>query len=116
MDPTWTKTCPCGVQVSVNQMGQHHHNDCDHNPLHPDCCDDPNVKRRFWWMSDAGTECENCGHVWRGDQIGWEKGLADRMTAPGRFLNGPLRGIIYEHNRRILSDGGSDTWEETEHE
>lgn len=85
-------------------LGQHHHKDCPHNPLHPGCCDDPDVKRRFYWKRNAGTHCRTCGKVWPGDPDEWLKGLADRMTAPGRFLNGPVRGVIYRHHERILTN------------
>jgi len=85
-------------------LGQHHHTECEHDVLHPGCCDDPSVKRRFYWKPNAGTRCQTCGETWRGDPDGWVEGLADRMTAPGRFLNGPVRGVIFRHHKRILNE------------
>lgn len=106
VDPTWTQTCPCGAKVSVNMMGQHHHTDCEHDPLHPGCCEDPSLSRRFYWTPDAGVECGNCGEVWRGDRDAYIDALADRMTTPGRFLNGPPRGLICTYHRRLLRRHG----------
>jgi len=64
------------------------------------------LKRRFFWSRDAGVRCENCGELWRGDRSAYIDALANRMTAPRRFMNGPERGMIYGYNRRVLTDGG----------
>lgn len=64
VDPTWTRTCPCGAKVSVNLLGQHHHTDCEYDPVTPNCCTDPNLRRIEYHDPDSGVECENCGETW----------------------------------------------------
>lgn len=101
VDPTWTRTCPCGAKVSVNQLGQHHHTDCEYNPLSPGCCDDSQVRRRFFWRGDAGTRCENCGEEWPGTPLAVREAIAADLVDGFDVGVGP-RNEIMESNLRVL--------------
>lgn len=103
MDPTWTYTCPCGAEVDVNLLGQHHHRDCEYSPLHPGCCDDSSLRRLFSAHPNAGVECKSCGQLWRGSQDAYLKALANNLTEVGdSFRNGPERAAVYRSNLAIL--------------
>ena len=101
VDPTWTKTCPCGAEVSVNLLGQHHHTDCEFSPLHPGCCDDPVVRRLWYFTAAAGTRCETCGTTWGGS-------LREKVSAMASHLiddynvERKARGEIYDSNLRAI--------------
>jgi len=103
MDPTYIVTCPCGEEVNVNQMGQYHHN-CphDYNTLHPSCCDDPNVKRVFYFSAEAGTYCSKCGETWNVTFKAYLKAVSSSVITDWS-VDRKARPTIYHSNRRIIS-------------
>lgn len=102
VDPTWTKTCPCGAEVSVNMLGQHLHTDCDYDPLSPGCCEDPQVTRLFYWTPDPGTRCENCGETWLGPLKDRVEAMASRLVDDWN-IERAARGEIYRSNLRAIT-------------
>lgn len=101
VDPTITRTCPCGTKVDINQLGQHHHTDCEYDPLHPNCCSDPSIQRLWYFQPDAGTRCENCGKT-------WGTKLDEKVTAMASHLvddwniERKARALIFHQNRRLI--------------
>lgn len=110
VDPTWTRTCACGAKVNVNQLGQHHHTNCEHNPLNPGCCDDPAPRREFYHAANAGVQCDNCGHRWPGDRRAYLEALAHHLTIDWTFDVRQARGVTYRSNLRLVETaaGGVD--------
>jgi hypothetical protein len=104
VDPTWTRTCPCGEKIRVNQLGQHHHTDCEFDPIHPSCCSDPSIKRLWYFNGSAGTRCESCGETWGED-------LSEKVSAMASSLindydiERSARAVIYQQNRRAIKRG-----------
>jgi hypothetical protein len=102
VDATWSRTCPCGAKVRVNLLGQHHHTDCEHNPLHPGCCSDPSVKRLWYFDGSAGTRCESCGET-------WNETLRKKVSAMASHLvddyniEPKARAVIYQQNRKAIT-------------
>jgi hypothetical protein len=80
VDPTTTYICRCGTRVHVNQLGQHHHDDCEFDALEPDCCDQPHVRQIFYGFPRAGTYCAECGERWPGDTEPYVTGLSSHLT------------------------------------
>jgi len=102
MDPTITKICPCGKKVSVNQLGQHHHNDCEYDPVHPKCCNDPNVTRFFFARKNSGTYCKNCEEIWPGSDEAYLEGLASSLINDWQ-VDRKARPTIFYNNLRVIN-------------
>lgn len=85
----------------MNQLGQHHHTDCEFNPLHPGCCSDPSVKRLWYFNGSAGTRCESCGKT-------WDETFSEKVTAMASHLvddyniERKARAVIYQQNRQAI--------------
>lgn len=67
VDPTWIHTCPCGAKVRVNQLGQHHHTNCEFDPLSPGCCPEPELRRDEYHTHESAVTCQTCGETWDTD-------------------------------------------------
>lgn len=104
VDPTWTYTCPCGEKVDVNMMGQHHHRDCEYDPLHPGCCDDANIRRLYFWTPEPGTRCENCGESWLGPLSARLKAMANRLVDDYNIERKARAEIVRMNHRAILRE------------
>lgn len=100
-DPTWTKTCPCGAKVSINLLGQHHHTDCEFNPHHPGCCEDPKVRRLWYFTATAGTRCESCGTTW-GEELTEKLSAMASHLVDDYNIESSARGEIYGSNLRVI--------------
>lgn len=110
VDPTWIHTCPCGERVRVNQLGQHSHTDCEHNPLHPGCCNDPSLRRIWYANPTSGVRCENCGKVWDGDPETKVKAMASHLVRDYEVPTGPIRGEVQLSNERAIRKEIPSEW------
>lgn len=101
VDPTWTRTCPCGKEVGINALGQHHHTDCEFDPLHPACCGDSHIRRLWYFSAAAGTRCEACGATW-GTHLGEQVSAMASYLVDDYNIEREARGEIYSSNLRAL--------------
>lgn len=85
-------------------LGQHHHTDCEYDPLNPGCCGDDSLDRIFLAYSDAGVVCRNCGHVWPGDEEARIDAMANFLMSESFGFGDEMeaRGVVYSHLHRII--------------
>jgi hypothetical protein len=101
VDPTITKTCPCGTKVSVNQLGQHLHTDCEFDPTTPGCCGNPCVTRIWSAHPAAGTRCKNCGKTWGAVLEEKITGMASHLVDDWNIEMEARRNIVQQNRRAI---------------